>query len=186
MTRGWCHAHYLRWSRTGHVSPEQPLRPLGPQTCSVDLCGQRRHGRGLCRTHLRRLDVLGAVQPSRPVRSPGSVGWVSHGYRGVVVPEDMQHLTDGQGHVLEHRLVMAVLLDRPLRPGESVHHKNGDRLDNRPENLELWSSRQPSGQRVQDKLAFAYEILAAYDPVAWQRLRDDDQGGDAGPPGHIV
>jgi hypothetical protein len=88
-----------------------------------------------------------------------------------VVPEGLRHLTGGAPHVLEHRLVMAVLLDRPLTPGESVHHKNGDRLDNRPANLELWSRRQPSGQRVADKLAFAYELLALYDPEAWAAVR---------------
>ena len=41
---------------------------------------------------------------------------------------------------------------------------NGDRADNRPENLELWSSWQPAGQRVTDKVQWAKELLARYEP----------------------
>jgi hypothetical protein len=52
--------------------------------------------------------------------------------------------------VREHRVIMERKLGRYLEPYETVHHINGIRTDNRPENLELWLKTQPAGQRESD------------------------------------
>jgi hypothetical protein len=74
-------------------------------------------------------------------------------YRMVSAPG--HPMANKKGYVLEHRLVMSQNEGRPLLKNENVHHKNGDTLDNRPENLELWQTSHPSGQRPRDLVADA-------------------------------
>jgi hypothetical protein len=53
----------------------------------------------------------------------------------------------GENHrrVMEHRMVMADFLDRALLPSETVHHINGDRQDNRIDNLQLRQGSHGAG-----------------------------------------
>jgi hypothetical protein len=79
------------------------------------------------------------------------------------VPGTWAPRADQGNYVFEHVLVMEEMLGRYLLPGENVHHRNGVKDDNRPENLELWTRPQPAGIRVSDAVAWAREVLARYE-----------------------
>lgn len=167
--RGWCHGHYQRWQRTGDVQADVPLgRRRQPPTCTVDdgdrSCGRPTQADGLCGTHYKRRVATGDVRAEQPVATPTGEGWISHGYRYVPVAPSERHLAGGDTELGEHRLVIARFLGRALEGDEVVHHINGDRLDNRLENLELWSTAHPKGQRVDDKIQHAVAVLRRYAP----------------------
>jgi|tagenome__1003787_1003787.scaffolds.fasta_scaffold20729567_2 hypothetical protein len=85
------------------------------------------------------------------------------GYVMIWVPGHPRALTGKGQYVFEHILVMEEILGRYLLPEENVHHRNGAKDDNRPENLELWTRPQPVGIRVNDGIAWAHEILIRYE-----------------------
>ncbi len=156
-----CHDHYQRLLRKGLVQEMTPLR-RGGLTCSVDDCDRPLKSRGFCAAHDKRVLKHGQPQADIPIRRSDGSGHMSHGYQQVSVPPELRHLSRGATKIAEHRLVMAQSLGRALSADERVHHMNGVKTDNRLENLELWSTSHPSGQRVKDLLEFCMVMLDRY------------------------
>ena len=159
-----CTGHYAQLKRGRELSPLRPAERNKGEACYVVGCDRPASAKGMCHTHRRHVRRYGEAREIRAMapRGSGGVNPVT-GYRFVSVPDGDPYYDSGK-RVQEHRLVMAHMIGRALLDDENVHHKNGDRLDNRPENLELWSRSQPCGQRVEDKVSWAKDILALYDP----------------------
>lgn len=154
---GLCKAHYNWWR--AHEAEHLPR-------CRVDDCQRPIWSKELCNIHSAKLRLTGSVigvgkgkkGVVRRTRGAKDKYVTDNGYVRYRLPD----VAGRKAWVLEHRYVMAQHLGRPLLPSEQVHHKNGDKTDNRLENLELWIRPQPTGCRVEDALAWANEIIARY------------------------
>lgn len=163
MGKGFCSGHYQKFKKYG-----DPLAGPGSgrvtvhEVCTIEDCDKKHAAQGMCQMHYRRNALYGDPNIVKGPKRSDKRQINNNGYVLVYAPENPTSTVNG--FVLEHRLVMAEHLGRPLQRWEQVHHKNGVRHDNRLENLELWDTQQPAGQRPEDKVAYAIEILKQYAP----------------------
>ena len=170
---GFCSMHLSRSKRGVDMhAPPKTKRPTA--ACEAPNClrtalywGKR--GK-LCGAHYQRARRGKRMDtPLRPLRRWADIGATYTGPDGYVYVKISHDPTVGSrskpGWVREHCWRVEQHIGRALLPHENVHHINGDRADNRIENLELWSTSQPSGQRVADKVQFAVDILKEYGPM---------------------
>lgn len=156
-SRGWCAKHYERWRQ--HGDPTATLRTPNsesPSVCIVRGCGRPHLAKGYCTLHYNRARRSEDVGEAAARRAPNGTGYIN--------PAGYRVRTIKGKNVYEHRAVAEQKLGRAMTADETVHHINGQRADNRPENLEVWVSSHPAGQRIEDVVAHAEMILARYAP----------------------
>lgn len=146
-----------------YVQGKKQLERLAEGKCSI--CGEdfynRNHGTGenkYCSRTCRGIHDRGTGNPFWK----GGRGLNADGYVRVQV-YDPDHAGRKSIRKFEHTLVMEKHIGRLLTKDETVHHKNGDRADNRIENLELYSGRHFRGQKVKDQLEWCKEFIAKYE-----------------------
>lgn len=152
-----CNTEFVAWRGQTYCSVAcknrgiAKIRKFTCQHCGVEF--ERKNTKDRTYLYCSRA-CYGAGVRSRKRPDEWTVKQLSTGYVAIQTPD---------GSRLMHRYVMEQKLGRSLHKGETVHHINGDRKDNRPENLELWAGSQPKGVRFIDWLNGSLEALEVAD-----------------------
>ena len=159
----WCHSHYERFKKYGDPLAGGSFHEKNSEICKAEGCDKPSLAKCLCSGHYSLFRKYGDHTVAKfKWHSRGKNEWheCSTGYIWRYAPGDENASVNS--YVYQHRSVMSEAIGRPLRKNENVHHINGNRQDNRIENLELWVKSQPAGQRVSDLLDWAIKIIEDY------------------------
>lgn len=154
-TKGYCASHY------NMIHPRTTYPKCKTINCNYNISSKKTI---YCKGCLIKIEKYGSVDNAPGSGAPGKARNEKYeNYRNKQAAGYVRVRYPGmETWMLEHRYIMEQILGRPLVKGENVHHKNGIKDDNRPENLELWIKYQPTGIRVEDAIAYAKEILEKY------------------------
>ncbi len=138
--------------------------------CSYRGCDLKHYGHDLCKKHWFR-DKNGLDMDDKDytvTKYTTKAGYIMCRVRPdyYLFAEIPGSIRKNGGHkcIFEHRLLYMEKLGRALLSSEQVHHKNGVRTDNSIDNLEFWDTSQPPGQRVEDKIEWAIELIKRHCP----------------------
>lgn len=132
------------------------------KNCFVTFSDKTRFTNGYCSAHYQQfrkrgkdISKMSAIHPTSSKITMGHI--TAGGYRAFMRSGTL---------LLEHRVIMELMIKRDLCPDEIVHHKNGNKLDNHPDNLEIMTTKKHNnGKRPKDLLEYAREIIARYEPI---------------------
>jgi hypothetical protein len=143
----------LQWRAPKYCSPEcydksrqgqkrQSYIPIEDRACVT--CGEMFHPHSKKQRFCSRPCLYTSMRRELSANWKGGRHVRTDGYMEVYVPDHPK--ADNRGYLKEHRYVMEQKIGRSLAPNESVHHINGDKADNRIENLQLRIGRHGKHQ----------------------------------------
>src|SRR5215469_11739427 len=159
--KGLCGKHYVRMQVHGDVSIDKRSGPKKPKVpCSVYGCEKHGVSRGMCMIHYGRWFRHGGTESRNPTYGAGrTISW--DGYVRIWMGTKHE-----KAYVMEHILVAEKALGRKLPPKAIVHHVNGIRGDNRPENLVICQDQayHLGLHRRQRRLGIKFDAPPQQDP----------------------
>jgi hypothetical protein len=125
----------------GFAPPRNSLRATCSKECRYTMVSDNHKANGV-----RPLITPAPEVQRQRIKGPNAPWWKGgsmvnrNGYRIVIAPDDFpfRDMLDRSNRIREHRMVYALHIGRSLLGAEVVHHINGDKLDNRIENLALF------------------------------------------------
>ncbi len=149
--------------KTCAVVATQARRDAVTRICVYEGCDIKQLAKDHCGMHYERIRRHGNPGPVGRLVAPKGSGWVNRaGYRVLYKPDHPNRTKIDT--VMEHVLVMSEFLGHPVKKGDTIHHRNGIRDDNRTENLELWTGNHPSGVRKSDLDEWVIEYMKENKP----------------------
>ena len=149
-----------QWNEDSSTPSDMPIRMyFKTWNTFVKVCGYKTY-----KPYLSELAIKNKILAKKGKRSTNWKGGRikdKFGYIQIWMPDHPN--AKMAGYIHEHRLKISNKLGRPLEQQENIHHKNGKRDDNRLCNLELWNTMQPAGQKIEDKIKYAKQILKLYE-----------------------
>jgi|TARA_B110000483_G_C18040298_1_gene482330 hypothetical protein len=103
------------------------------------------------------LDIVNGKLVTSANKSTNKGGYVTYSINNGEYNGNIFH-----GPYSGHKLIYEMYNGVTLTSNQNIHHKNGVRDDNHIDNLELWDTSQPAGQRVLEKLSYYFELVKSH------------------------